>query len=49
LIAAYRDLESQIQRLAQQSLKDLGGHTKPRRAKQTAHVTSLKRKIAADD
>jgi molybdate transport system regulatory protein len=49
VIAAYRNLETQIQRLAQHSLRDLGGHTKPRRAKQAVHVTSLKRKIAADD
>ncbi len=49
LIAAYRDLESQIQRLAQQNLSDLGGHTKSHRAKQTVHATSLKRKIVADD
>jgi molybdate transport system regulatory protein len=49
LITAYRDLESQIQRLAQQTLKDLGGHAKPRRTKQIVHATSLKRRIAADE
>jgi molybdate transport system regulatory protein len=48
LIAAYRDLESQIHRLAQQSLSDLGGHAKPARAKQIVRGRSLKRKITAD-
>jgi molybdate transport system regulatory protein len=48
LIAVYRDLDSQIQRLAQQSLSDLGDHTQLSPAKQIVHAPSLKRKIAAD-
>jgi molybdate transport system regulatory protein len=44
LIARYRKLESDMERLARISLRDIAGHTSTR-SKRDIHATSIKRKL----
>jgi molybdate transport system regulatory protein len=48
LIARYRQLESDMQSLAQASLRDIAAHT-ARKSKQDVRVTSIKRRLPVDD
>jgi molybdate transport system regulatory protein len=48
LIARYRKLESDVQRLARTSLRDIAGHTTSR-PKQDGNVTSINRKLPVTD
>ena len=48
LIARYRKLESDMQRLARTALRDIADHTS-NRPKQDVHATSIKRKVPPDN
>jgi molybdate transport system regulatory protein len=48
LIAGYRKLESEMQALAQTSLRDIAAHT-ARKSKQDVRVTTIKRRLPVDD